>query len=59
MPEPSLYPAHRSLRNDSMTWSVATPMWVAPSSSRVRHVPTTPRAAATSMPSAAMCSGRA
>ena len=33
IPSPVLYPGHSSLRNDSMTWSVATPTCVAPPSS--------------------------
>src|SRR5215210_2969824 len=35
-----------------MTWSVATPTWVAPSSSRPRVQRTTPRVAPTSSPAA-------
>ena len=59
MPALVLYPGHRSLRNDSMTWSVATPTWVAPSSSSWSTVPSAPRVAATSCPSAVTCEGRA
>jgi hypothetical protein len=41
-------------------WSVATPMWVAPSSSMVRTVPNTPRVAATSRsPFDVRCDGNA
>ena len=40
-----------------MTWSVATPTWVAPCSSIISTMPSTPRAAATSMPSASRCDG--
>ena len=32
MPAPVLYPAHSRFRNDSMTWSVATPIFNAPPS---------------------------
>src|SRR5439155_15439034 len=48
-----------SFRNDSMTWSVATPTWVAPSSSSVSTEPTTPLVAATSWSSRFTCCGRA
>ena len=44
-PSPVLYPGHSALRNDSMTWSVATPRWVAPPSSIPSTLPTTPRTA--------------
>ena len=43
MPSPFLYVGQRSLRNDSMTWSVATPMCVAPSSSIMNTLFTTAR----------------
>ncbi len=36
-----------------MTWSVATPMWVAPSASMLTTDRTTPRAAPISVPSSA------
>ena len=57
MPAPVLYPGHRSLRNDSITWSVATPTWVAPSPSSWSTEPTTPLTAATSCPAALRCGG--
>src|ERR1019366_2561333 len=46
-----------SLRNDSMTWSVATPTCVAPSPSIPRTDPTTPLTAATSSPAELRCGG--
>ena len=42
MPSLVLYPTHRSLRNDSTTWSVATPTCVAPCSSMPSTEPTHP-----------------
>ena len=51
-PSPVLYPGHRSLRNDSMTWSVATPTCDAPALSIESTDCTTPRTAPTSPPSA-------
>ncbi len=54
-----LYPGHMSLRNDSITWSVATPICVAPSSSSPRTEPRTPRTASTSMPSSSRWPGNA
>jgi hypothetical protein len=45
-PAPVLYPGHRSFRNDSITWSVATPMCVASPSIMPSTVPSTPRTAA-------------
>ena len=50
-PSPVLYPGHRSLRNDSMTWSVATPTWDAPPATMDSTDCTTPRTAPTSPPS--------
>ena len=58
-PSPVLYPSYSSLRNDSMTWSVATPTWVAPSSRRVTMLRSTPRVAPTSSPAWLTCDGRA
>ena len=40
----------QSFRKDSITWSVATPTWVAPSSRIVTTVPSTPPTAPTSCP---------
>ena len=58
-PAPVLYPGQSSLRNDSITWSVATPRWVAPSSRIVMMVPSTPRTAPTSSPRGSRCDGTA
>ena len=46
-----LYPAHISFRNDSTTWSVATPTCVAPPEIIPSTESTTPRTAPTSTPS--------
>src|SRR5205814_6196174 len=45
-PADVLYVGHISLRDDSMTWSVATPTWVAPSATSWSTEPSTPLVAA-------------
>ena len=57
MPAPVLYPGQRSLRKDSMTWSVATAMWVAPRSSMPRSEASTPRTAPAGRPSRSVAGG--
>ncbi len=52
IPSPVLYPGHRALRNDSMTWSVATPMCVAPRRRNPSMDVSTPRTTAISRPCA-------
>ena len=59
MPAPVLYPSKISLRKLSMTWSVATPTWVAPDSRRRAMLSTTPRAAPISMPAGSLLGGTA
>src|SRR5580700_12259058 len=54
-----LYPGYKSFRNDSTTWSVATPMWVAPRSSMDRTEVRTPRTAPISWPFASFAAGTA
>ena len=60
MPSPVLYPANSRLRNDSMTWSVATATWVTSASrSSVSVEAIKPRIAPTSRPSGAVELGSA
>ena len=58
MPAPVLTPGQRRLRNDSMTWSVATPTWVVPRWIIPRTDASTPRTAATSLPVAIARGGK-
>jgi hypothetical protein len=58
IPALDLYVGHTSLRNDSITWSVATPTWVAPSCSLVNTDWTTPRVAPIATPALSRCPGR-